>query len=107
MCGPPNFKDVLPHKTRQTVDQMNSPALVLATVNAPHSLQLDAPGLAHCLLDEAAAKAVPGHMSSFFGEVSPTLQVDFAQQFNITQAQLVAAAKAFAAYSGESYPLAA
>ena len=81
---------------------MNSPALVLATVNAPHSLELDAPGLAHCLLDEAAAKAVPGHMSLFFGEVSPALQIDFAQQFDITQAQLVAAAKAFAAYSGES-----
>jgi hypothetical protein len=86
--------------------QMMNPALVLTTVNAPHSLQLDAPGLAHCLLDQAAAKAVPGHMSSFFGEVAPALQIDFAQQFDITQAQLVAAAKAFAAYSGESYPLA-
>ena len=107
MCCPPNFKDALLHTTRSIVEQMNSPALVLATVNAPHSLQLDAPGLAHCLLDQVAAKAVPGHMSSFFGEVSPALQVDFAQQFNITQAQLVAAAKAFAAYSGESYPLAA
>jgi hypothetical protein len=101
------FSDVLLHKTRPTVKQAMSPALVLATVNAPYSVQLDAPGLAHCLLDQAAAQAVPGHMSSFFGEVSHALQIDFAQQFNVTHAQLVAAAKAFAAYSGESYPLAA
>ena len=46
-------------------------------------------------------------MSSFFGEVSPALQIEFAKQFNVTHAQLVAAAKAFAAYSGASYPLAA
>jgi hypothetical protein len=90
-----------------TVKQMMSPALVLATVNAPYSEQLDAQGLAHCLLDQAAAKAVPGHMSSFFDEVEPALQIDFAHLFNITHAELVAAAKAFATYSGESYPLAA
>jgi hypothetical protein len=87
--------------------QMMSPALVLATINAPHSVQLDAQELAHCLLDQTAAKAVPGHMSSFFGEVDPALQLDFAQLFNITNAELVAAAKAFAMYTGESYPLAA
>jgi hypothetical protein len=45
-------------------------------------------------------------MSSFFGEVSPALQIDFAHQFSITDEELVAAAKAFAIYSGESYPLA-
>jgi hypothetical protein len=86
---------------------MKSLALVLAKVNAPHSTQLDAQELVHCLLDHTAAKAVPGHMSSFFGEVPPDLQVEFAHQFNVTDSQLVAAAKAFAAYSGESYPLAA
>ena len=84
-----------------------SATLVLATVNAPHRQKLDAWELAQCLLDETAAKAVPGHMSSFFGEIKPGLQLAFAQQFNIPEAQLVAAAKAFAAYSGESYPLAA
>ncbi|MEA2895622.1 MAG: hypothetical protein QOJ84_1237 [Bradyrhizobium sp.] len=84
-----------------------SPALVLTTVNAPHSRHLDALELAHCLLDQAAAKAVPGHMSSFFGEVQPNLQLGFASLFGITKLQLVAAAKAFAMYSGESYPLAA
>jgi hypothetical protein len=84
-----------------------SPALVLATVNAPYSTKLDAQDLAHCLLDPAAAKAVPGHMSTFFGEVKPALQVGFAGLFNISESQLSVAAKVFAMYSGESHPLAA
>jgi hypothetical protein len=81
-------------------------ALILSTVNAPHSVQLDAQALAHCLIDPAAARAVPGHMSSFFSEVRPELQVAFAGQYNISREQLVAAATAFADYSGERYPLA-
>ena len=80
---------------------------ILSTVNAPYSKQLDAQELAHCLLDHHAAKAMPGHMSSFFGEVKPALQMHFASEFNIAESELVAAAKAFAMYSGESYPLAA
>jgi hypothetical protein len=86
---------------------MTSPELVLLTVNASFSQKLDAQGLAHCLQDPAAAKAVPGHMSAFFGEVQPALQLGFAGMFDVTAAQLSAAAKAFAKYSGESYPLAA
>jgi hypothetical protein len=86
---------------------MKNPALILTTVNAPYRQQLQARELADCLLDPAAAKAVPGHMSCFFGEVAPDQQIAFAHHFNITTEQLVAAAKAFAAYSGESYPLAA
>jgi hypothetical protein len=86
---------------------MKSPILVLTTVNAPFSEKLDAAELVHCLLDPAAAKAMPGHMSSFFGEVEPALQIGFAGMFNITESQLSAAARAFASYSGESYPLAA
>jgi hypothetical protein len=86
---------------------MASPVLVLTTVNAPFSKKLDALELAHCLLDPTAARAMPGHMSSFFGVVDPALQLDFANMFNITGPQLSAAAKAFAMYSGESYPLAA
>ena len=82
-------------------------AIVLATVNAPYSQKLDAQGLVHCLLDPAEAKAKPGHMSSFFGEVKPALQLDFAHQYGLTDAQVKAAAKAFAAYSHESYPRAA
>lgn len=85
---------------------MTTADLVLTTVNAPFSKKLDAQELVHCLLDPAAAKAMPGHMSSFFGEVAPALQVEFAGMFNVTESQLSAAAKTFASYSGESYPLA-
>jgi hypothetical protein len=84
-----------------------SPVLVLTTVNAPWAKKLTAQELAHCLLDPAAAKAAPGHVSSFFGEVKPALQIGFASMFDISETQLAAAAKAFAAHSGESYPLAA
>ena len=84
-----------------------SPALVLTTVNAPHSKKLDAQQLVYCLKNRAAAKAVAGQMSVFFGDVDPALQVGFAGLFEITEPELVAAAKAFAAYSGASYPLAA
>jgi hypothetical protein len=84
-----------------------SPVLVLAMVNAPCARKLTARELAQCLLDPAAAMAAPGHMSSFFGEVKPTLQIAFAGMFGISEAQLSAAAKAFAIYSGERYPLAA
>jgi hypothetical protein len=86
---------------------MISPALILTTVNAPYSTKLTAQQLAHCLLDHAAAKAAPGHMSSFFGEVKPELQSEFANLFGINHSQLAAAAKAVSSYSGESYPLAA
>jgi len=85
---------------------MMSSALVLTTVNAPFSQKLDAMELVHCLLDPAAAKAMPGHMSSFFGEVKPASQLGFASMYNISESQLSAAAKAFAIYSGENYPLA-
>ena len=84
-----------------------SPDLILATVNAPYRTRLRADELVRCLQNHEAAKTVPGHMSSFFGEVEPALQVSFATHFGISEPQLVAAAKAFAAYSGESYPLAA
>jgi len=86
---------------------MNSPLLVLTTVNAPYSKKLDAQALVHCLLDPSLAVAACGPMSSFFGDVKPELQVAFAEMHGITHAQLVAAAKAFAEFSGQSYPLAA
>ena len=90
-----------------TAKQMNDPALVLATINAPYSDKLDAQELVYCLLNPAAAKAACGPMSSFFGEVKPELQIAFAEMHGITHAQVVMAAKAFAAYSGQTYPLAA
>jgi hypothetical protein len=83
-----------------------SPALVMATVNAPYSKKLSAQDLAYCLKDAQAAKAVPGHMSSFFGDVEPEFQYEFAALFDISGAQLVEAAAAFSKYSGASYPLA-
>jgi hypothetical protein len=46
-------------------------------------------------------------MSAFFGEVAPDLQKVFASEFHISEATLIAAAKAFGKYSGELYPLAA
>jgi hypothetical protein len=82
-------------------------ALILTTVNAPYSQKLDAKALAYCLLHKEAALAAPGHMSSFFGEVNPGLQIAFADLVNVSYEQLVASAKDFAAYSGESYALAA
>jgi hypothetical protein len=81
--------------------------LVLATVNAPYVRQLNAQELANCLKDHEAAKANPAHMSSFLGDVEAGLQIEFATQFGISRAQLAAAARAFAAYSGGSYPHAA
>ncbi len=83
------------------------PASVLTTVNAPYSMKLDTQALAHCLKDPAAAKAAPGQMSAFFGEVTPQLQKAFARSFHISEMELAIAAKTFAAFSGESYPLAA
>jgi hypothetical protein len=86
---------------------MNSPLLVLTTVNAPYSKKLNAQELVYCLLDSDAAKAACGPMSSFFGEVKPELQVAFAEMYGINNTQLKAAAKTFAEFSGQSYPLAA
>lgn len=84
---------------------MKNMTLVLTTVNAPYSEKLDGEMLAHCLKVASAAKSKPGHMSSFFGEVTPEAQKEFAAQFGISKAALIDAAKAFASYSGESYPL--
>ena len=78
---------------------------VLTTVNASYSEQLDEAALAHCLIDIEAAKSKPGHMSSFFGEVAPEAQEKFAAHCGISAETLIDAAKAFASYSGESYPL--
>lgn len=78
---------------------------VITTVNAPHSEKLDGETLAYCLTHPSAAKKKPGHMSSFFGEVSPEAQKEFAAAHGISLPDLVHAAKEFASYSGETYPL--
>lgn len=79
--------------------------LVLTTVNAPYSEKLDGEALAHCIKHPSAAKSKPGHMSSFFGDVSLEAQKEFAAAFGISTPALVDAAKEFASYSGETYPL--
>jgi hypothetical protein len=86
---------------------MNIPILVLSTVNAPYGKKLSAQELVHCLLDPSAAKAACGPMSSFFGDVEPDLQIAFAEMHGIGDDQLVTAAKAFAEFSGQTYPLTA
>ncbi|MGY8709978.1 hypothetical protein RAD16_29940 [Bradyrhizobium sp. 18BD] len=86
---------------------MKSHTLVMATVNAPYSKKLDTHELVLCLLDPSAAEAACGPMSSFFGDVEPELQIAFAEMHGINHDQLVAAAKTFAEFSGQSYPLAA
>lgn len=91
----------------QIVMQMKIPILVLATVNAPHRKKLNEQELVHCLLDPSAARVACGPMSSFFGDVEPDLQIAFAELHGIGHDQLVAAAKAFAEFSGQSFPLAA
>ena len=78
--------------------------------NAPGSgyrRKLDAQELACCPTHPAAARAAPGHMSVFFSEIAPELQKAFASAFHNSHIELAVAAKTFAKYSGESYPLAA
>jgi len=86
---------------------MKSVVSVLTTVNAPYSEKLVGETLALCLKDISAAKLKPGHMSSFYGEVSLKAQKAFAAYFDIPEVDLIAATKAFANYSGESYSLVA
>jgi len=85
----------------------NSLATVLTTVNAPFSEQLDSVALAQCLSDLALAKQHPGQVSAFLGEVPLAQQIEFAAAHHIGIKKLKALAAQFAAWSGESYQLAA
>jgi hypothetical protein len=80
---------------------------VLATVNAPHKQKLNEGALAACLQDIEEAKAHPGWVSSFLGDVAPELQETFAQEHGIPKKELASFAKSFGEWSGEDYPLAA
>ncbi len=84
-----------------------SPVAILTTINAPFSNALDAGQLAACLMDVTAAKLKPGHVSAFFGEVPVEDQVAFAKAKDIPLTLMTKVAKAFSAYSGETYPIAA
>jgi hypothetical protein len=90
-----------------TTAPMNKLATVLTTVNAPHSKKLSASELVACLQNIEAAKKAAGPVSAFLSEVSLPLQEAFAQEHGIAKDDLVAFAKAFAAWSGDDYPLAA
>ncbi|MGO4677800.1 hypothetical protein AB4Z40_33470 [Bosea sp. 2YAB26] len=82
-------------------------ATVLTTVNALYSEQLDGAALACCLSDIAEAKQHPDQVSVFLGEVPLALQLEFAAAHHISLEGLKALAAHFAAWSGESYQLAA
>jgi hypothetical protein len=82
-------------------------ALVLATVNAPYSVQLDGVALAQCLSDIDLAKQYSGQVSAFLGEVPVEQQMEFAAAHHIAFDDLKAFAARFSAWSGESYQLAA
>jgi hypothetical protein len=79
-------------------------SLVLGTVNAPYSDKLDALTLAECLVEPHKSKAHAGPMSSFFYEVKPELQIEFAASHGISYAQLAAAAMDFDLWSGDTWP---
>lgn len=102
------MSSALPYLIVRPLSKAMSPiSSILTTINAPYRAKLDAQALAHCLTHPEAAQAAPGHMSVFFGEVSPSLQKIFAREFHISEVMLIAAAKTFGKYSGETYPLAA
>jgi hypothetical protein len=81
--------------------------LVLSKINAPHAEQISAEELCGCFFDLQKSKAWAGHVSSFFAEINPETQIAFAAQNGIEKPALVSAAKAFAAWSGEHYEIAA
>ncbi|WP_159949971.1 hypothetical protein [Rhizobium sp. 18065] len=80
-------------------------SLVLSTVNAPYSKKLDASALVTCILDAVQSKAAAGPMSSFFYEVSPKLQMEFAKAHGVSIAVLLNAAASFDAWSGQKSQL--
>jgi hypothetical protein len=80
--------------------------IVLSKINAPHAEMMTAAELCACFFDIQKSKAWAGHVSSFYSEISPDLQVAFAAQNGIDKPALVSAAKEFAAWSGQSYEIA-
>jgi Nucleotidyl transferase AbiEii toxin, Type IV TA system len=85
----------------------NTTVSVLETINAPHRDYLGAEEIVGCLRDMEKSKIWAGHMSSFFGEVSPELQRSFAIANGIELETLAAAARAFSSWSGQTFVLAA
>lgn len=75
-------------------------SLVLSTVNAPYSKKLDAMTLVQMILEPSKSKTAAGPMSSFFYDVSPKLQLEFAKAHGISVATLKTASQFFDAWSG-------
>ena len=78
----------------------NLDTLVLATVNAPYSLKLDAADVVACLCNPAAMRAASGPMSSFFYDVAVELQREFALAHGVSLHTLARAATLFGTWSG-------
>ena len=77
--------------------------LVLATVNARYSANLDAAAIVACLSEPAAMKSASGPMSSFFYDVAIDLQREFARAHGVAPETLEKAAQLFGTWSGISW----
>jgi len=108
-AGPLAESLIVAPQTRMSagMEKTFSPVTILTTVNAPFRNALDAGQLAACLMDVSAAKLNSGQVSAFFGEVPVDDQVAFAKAKDIPLTLMTKVAKAFSAYSGETYPIAA
>lgn len=73
----------------------------------PSSEQLDGAALAYCLSDIVVAKQRPGQVSTFLREVPLAQQLEFRAARHMPVEGLKAVAAQFAAWSVESYLLAA
>lgn len=85
----------------------NPITIALSSINAPHTVELSAQDVVDCILDYEKAKMWPGHMASFFGDLSPDIQIAFSKAFGLDDAIVSASADAFAAWSGQDFVLAA
>lgn len=81
-------------------------ATALSKINAPFRAHVSADDVAACIQSVEMAQQRPGHMSSFFGELSPEIQLGFVNAMGIDRQALVAAARAFSKWSGERYEIA-
>jgi hypothetical protein len=79
-------------------------ALVLATVNAPCARKLDGVALAAAIRDGVLARLHAGPLSTFFYELSPALQRQFASGHGISDQALATAATTFSEWSGVTWP---
>jgi len=82
----------------------NSDGSLLAQVNAPFRDHLNASDLAAVLCDPEQAKAWPGHVSVFFGEVPSERRRDFFERHHLDSRKIDATRRAFQAWSGEILP---